>query len=84
MQEGTTKQFLPVNNVYVYFRMHEKQTVMVVINNSDKDQTVKLENYQEVIKAFQTATEVFTKKAVSLKESTFTISAKTATIYELN
>ncbi len=84
VQQGTTKQFLPVNNVYVYFRMHEKQTVMVVINNSEKDQTINLENYQEVIKSFQTATEVFTKKAVSLKESMFTISAKTATIYELN
>ena len=34
---GKLKQFIPENNLYVYFRYNDKESVMVVLNNSDKE-----------------------------------------------
>jgi hypothetical protein len=42
-------QFLPENNVYVYFRYDEKDTVMVIINNSNQTQSLKLERFTEIL-----------------------------------
>jgi glycosidase len=41
IHEGKLVQFLPENNVYVYFRVKGKEKVMVVINNSDKEEKIK-------------------------------------------
>ncbi|RZJ71586.1 glycoside hydrolase family 13 protein [Flavobacterium sp.] len=82
IHNGKTLQFIPENNVYVYFRYDEKETIMVVINNSDKAQTFKTARFQQGIKNFATGTDVISGKSINLKQD-ISIAPKTAWILEL-
>jgi glycosidase len=78
---GKTMQFVPQNNVYVYFRYTDDSTVMVVINNNAETQTLDLKRFQEVIKAHKTGTDIISEVQISL-ENTLRIDAKTTMIVE--
>jgi glycosidase len=83
VHEGKTLQFLPENNVYVYFRIHEQQVVMVVMNNSDMEQTIDLSRFQEGIANFTTAKNVMSGENRSLLDQQWKIPATTLSIFEL-
>ncbi|MFT3844495.1 MAG: alpha-amylase family glycosyl hydrolase [Lacibacter sp.] len=72
IKTGKLMQFLPVDGVYVYFRYDEKQTVMCVMNTSDKEVTVDLSRFAERIKSFTTAYDVVTGVKFQL-EKTLTV-----------
>lgn len=80
---GKTKQYLPENNVYVYFRYTENKSVMVVINNSDKPQTFGTARFQESIQNFTNGREVISGQTINLK-SDVNIQPKSSMILELN
>jgi glycosidase len=80
---GKTKQYLPDNNVYVYFRYTETESVMVVINNSDKNQTMNLARFDESTKNYTSGKDVLSGKSLNLKDKTFEVPAKTSFIFEL-
>ncbi|TRX39415.1 glycoside hydrolase family 13 protein [Flavobacterium restrictum] len=80
---GKTTHYIPENNVYVYFRYTAQKTVMVVVNNSDKNQTVKTKRFQENIQNFNTGTDVLTGKSVDLKTD-MNIDSKSVLLLELN
>jgi glycosidase len=81
---GKTIQFVPENNVYVYFRYLDDQAVMVMLNNSDEeDRSVSGERFTEVLSNYSKGMDVMTGESVSSFE-TFDIPAKTARIIELN
>jgi glycosidase len=46
---GKMKHYVPVNNVYVYFRYNQSESVMVIINNSPNSQTFKTNRFSESI-----------------------------------
>lgn len=48
--QGNTKQYIPEDGVYVYFRYTEGEVVMVAINQNDKSVTIDLDRYAEVLK----------------------------------
>ena len=79
---GKTKQYLPQDNVYVYFRYNEQKTVMVVMNNSNENRTFKTERFQESIQNFKSGKEVISGKIIDLKNDV-SIAAKSAYILEL-
>lgn len=79
---GKTTQYIPENNVYVYFRYNETETVMVVINDSNETRTFKTDRFAENIKSFTTGTDVVSGKNVDLKADV-SIEAKSAWILEL-
>ena len=54
-------QYLPVDGLYVYFRYDDKQTVMCVMNTSDKEQVVDFSKYTERTAGFSEATDVINK-----------------------
>ncbi|MEX0720933.1 MAG: glycoside hydrolase family 13 protein [Balneolaceae bacterium] len=83
IHEGKLIHFIPQDNVYVYFRTHEEQTVMVVMNNNDE--TIELENqaFQEVLKNFTKAENVLDGTETSIGKS-FTVEGKVTRIWELN
>jgi glycosidase len=83
VHEGKTLQFLPENNVYVYFRIHEQQVVMVVMNNSDMEQTIDLSRFQEGISNFTTAKNVMSGENRSLLDQQWKIHATSLSIFEL-
>lgn len=82
IHNGKTTQYLPEDNVYVYFRYNDTQTVMVVINNNSEVRTLKTSRFAESIKSFTSGTDVISGKIVSLNGG-LTIEPKSSFILEL-
>lgn len=80
---GELLQFLPDNEVYVYFRYNDTETVMVVINNKTEKQTLDLKRFEEGIKSFTKGKDVVSEKEFSLTNS-LEIEGKTALVLELS
>jgi hypothetical protein len=91
IHEGKLMQFVPENNVYVYARYTEPsnlydnpgKVILVVINNSIKDETIRWDRYQEIIKGKESGVDVITNQTVNFDLKTTIIPAKTAYILEL-
>ncbi|WP_106916266.1 glycoside hydrolase family 13 protein [Chryseobacterium aurantiacum] len=79
---GKTKNFVPKDGVFTYFRYNDKESVMVVINNNTKDQTLDLKYFEESLKGFSKGKEVISGKEFMLQNN-MTIPAKTSLIIEL-
>ena len=79
---GKMMHYIPENNVYVYFRYNDTETVMVVMNNNTDKQTIKLNHFKESIKNYQTGTDVLSGKQINLKDD-LEIEGKSALILEL-
>jgi len=79
---GKTKNFFPQNDVFVYFRYNEKESVMVVLNNSDAEQAVDVKHFAESLKAFTKGKDILSDKEFSIREN-FKIPAKTSMVVEL-
>lgn len=80
---GKTLHYLPWDNVYLYFRYNDKETVMVVINNSAEAKTFKTNRFAEGIKTFKTGKDVLTGKSITLAND-INIEPKSVLILELN
>ncbi|HLA57072.1 MAG TPA: glycoside hydrolase family 13 protein [Flavobacterium sp.] len=79
---GKMKHYIPENNVYVYFRYNDKESVMVVINNSTEKQVFKTARFQESLTDFKRGKDVVTGKTIDLSNE-ITIEPKSAFILEL-
>lgn len=79
---GKTTHYIPENNVYVYFRYTDTKTVMVVVNNSDNNQTIKTNRFQENIEKFSIGKDILSSKTIDLKQD-LTIESKSVLILEL-
>ncbi|PRB04452.1 alpha-amlyase [Chryseobacterium sp. MYb7] len=82
IHNGKTKNFVPQDGVFVYFRYNDKESVMMVINNNEKDQTLDLKRFAESLNGFTKGKEIISGKEISLQNS-MNISAKTPLIIEL-
>lgn len=82
IHNGKTTHYIPENNVYVYFRYNEKESVMVVVNNNEEKQTFKTNRFAENIKKYQSGKDIFTEKTFDLKND-ITIDGKSVMILEL-
>lgn len=79
---GKTTQYIPQDNVYVYFRYSDAETVMVVLNNSAEQKTFTTSRFSESIKDLKNGKDVITGNSISL-EKEITIAPKSALILEL-
>ena len=79
---GKLLQYLPENNVYVYFRYNETERVMVVINNNLEDQELDLARYAEGLKGLSSGKDIISEKQIDLSKS-LKIKGKTSLIIEL-
>lgn len=79
---GSFTQFLPQNNVYVYFRHNENETVMVILNNSSEEQRIDPKRFSEVINKKKYGVEVTSGVKIDFDKDV-KISGKTAYILEL-
>ena len=64
LKTGKLMQYVPYDGLYVYFRYDEKQTIMCVMNTSDKEQTVNTDTYQERTKGFNRVTDILTGNTI--------------------
>ncbi|MBO3098709.1 glycoside hydrolase family 13 protein [Gelidibacter pelagius] len=78
---GKTMQFVPEDNVYVYFRYNTDDKVMIVINNNPEAQTLNLKRFGEMIGTATNGKEILSEERISLEES-LTIDGKTSMIIE--
>ena len=84
IHSGKTKHYMPKEKVYVYFRFNEKENVMVIINNNEKDQTFDLGRFSESIQGITKGKDVISGKEFSISsENKMTISGKSSLILEL-
>ena len=84
IHSGKTKHYMPKEKVYVYFRFNEKENVMVIINNNEKDQTFDLGRFSESIQGITKGKDVVSGKEFSISsENKMTISGKSSLILEL-
>ena len=83
LHTGELLHYLPENNVYVYFRSLEDQTVMVVLNNNPEEQTLDLSRFAEGIKNATTGKELFSQNTLNLDEP-LTVKGKSPLVISLN
>jgi len=80
---GKLKHYIPADGVYVYFRYNVNESVMVVLNNNDKEsKTLQKSKYGESLSGFTKGFDVISGKAIEDLTS-FKIGPKTAMIIEL-
>lgn len=79
---GKMKHYVPVNNVYVYFRYNQSESVMVIINNSIDSQTFKTNRFSESIQNHLGGKDIFTGKMIDLKND-IAIDGKSVLVLEL-
>lgn len=80
---GKLLQYLPQDNVYVYFRYNDTESVMVVINNSPEERELDLSHYSEGLKDFSGGKEVISGKQLSFGK-TLKVDGKTSLLIDLN
>lgn len=63
---GKTRQYLPEDNAYVFFRYDDKESVMVVTNSGASAKTLKLDRYAESIGRYKSGVDVISGKSIGL------------------
>ena len=79
---GKTTHYVPDNNVYVYFRYNEKESVMIIVNNNPEKQTVKTSRFNENIQNYTSGKDVISGKSLNVKND-IEIDGKSVLILEL-
>jgi len=79
---GKLTHYIPENNVYVYFRHNDSETVMVIVNNSKDNQKVNLSRFEENIKNFTAGNDILSNQKFNLKQE-LSIDGKSSLILEL-
>jgi len=82
IHNGRTMQFVPQNNVYVYFRYNDSERVMVVLNNSTDAQSLELSRFAEMIKESKYGQEILSGNEIEFN-GTLKVEAKSSMIIEL-
>lgn len=82
IHHGKTMHFLPENNIYVYFRYNDDESVMVIINNNPEDQQLNTARFAERLGGFSKGKDILGGREISLKNN-IEIKGKTSLIVEL-
>lgn len=82
IHNGLLTQYVPENDIYVYFRYNKSEKIMVVMNNNETDQTLKIDRYAESINDKTKGIDLMTGKSYDLKVNII-IPKQTALIMEL-
>ncbi|WNJ19671.1 glycoside hydrolase family 13 protein [Pontibacter sp. G13] len=80
--QGQLTQFVPEDGVYVYFRHHEDQTVMVLMNQQQETREMDLHRFSECMRNHTTAKNVETGEIIESLDS-LSLPATSITILEL-
>ncbi len=63
--EGNLIHFIPENDVYVYFRATDSQSVMVILNKNENELILNTERYSEGLKDFSSALDVLSGERIT-------------------
>ncbi len=62
VHNGKLVQFIPENEVYVYFRQNEEQTVMVILHNGYQPKVLRTERFNEILRDFSSGVDIIAEK----------------------
>jgi glycosidase len=82
LQSGKMIQFIPENGLYVFFRINEQKTVMVVCNNNPKSAVLPTAKFAECIQNFKSGTEITSGKVFDIQKE-IAVEGKTVLLLEL-
>jgi glycosidase len=84
LQTGKLMQFVPQDDIYVYFRYNAepKGTVMVIVNNTEKEKTLNTDRFAERTAGITTAKNVITGENINFQN--IKVPAKTTLVLVLN
>lgn len=83
VHQGKMIHFSPQNNCYVYFRIHQDQKIMVVVNRNEQEQSIDFSRFKEVLNTQNFGIDVLTNQKIMLTPE-FKIKAKTALILDVS
>ncbi len=81
VQRGRLIQFIPRDDVYVYFRVLDGQAVMVALNNGEYVRTIDYGRYNEILGDYNYARDVVSGKKEDIKE--IKLAPYSARVFEL-
>jgi neopullulanase len=58
IHNGKLTHFIPVDNVYVYFRHNNEETIMVVLNGQNEPRSLDMSRFSELVDGYNTAHDV--------------------------
>lgn len=79
---GSLTHFIPEDEVYVYFRSNEQQTVMVVLHNGKKAKMLSTHRFNEILKNYSSGVDIITRKTLNDLDS-IRLAPRSAMIIEL-
>lgn len=82
IHKGKTMHFIPKNDCYVYFRYTDEKTVMIIINNNEKQMELDCTRFNEILSQFKTGYDIISEKTINNLE-TISIPEKSSMIIEL-
>ncbi|MGB0525020.1 MAG: alpha-amylase family glycosyl hydrolase [Flammeovirgaceae bacterium] len=82
VHQGELLHFVPQDDVYVYFRVHAEQTVMVILNAGKAKSEVDWSRFAEVLSNFKSGKDVISGKHFAFDKEAG-LAAKTAYVIEL-
>ena len=80
--KGGMVHFCPVNGCYVYARMHEGKTVLVILNGTTKSQKLPMHHFAEVVGEIGLVTDLTSGRQVDL-QGTLELMPRESLILEL-
>lgn len=83
IHDGQLMHFVPEAGSYVYFRYDESQTFMVILNQSQRTETLDLERFDEVLKGRRVLRNVLSGSPANDAEATLTVPAHAAWVLEV-
>ncbi len=82
IKTGKLMQYVPEEGVYVYFRYDARQTVMCIMNPTDKEMELSTARFEERLKGFAKAKDIITGQSATITDK-MKIPAKTQLVLEL-
>jgi glycosidase len=79
---GKMMQFVPQDNIYVYFRYDAKQTIMVTMNGNNKEMKLDASRFDELMKGKMKAKNILTDQSFQITKD-ITLPALTTLVLEL-
>jgi glycosidase len=81
LHTGKMVQFIPRDNVYIYFRMNDQKTVMVLMNNSTDQRKPDMLRFEECLKGKRNGKDVIT--GVNMDLNALTLPGKSVFVLEI-
>jgi glycosidase len=81
LHRGKMIQFIPHDNLYVYFRLNEEKTVMVILNNSGHTSDVDVSRFEECLNGRRTGRDIMKGTEVDLHQ--LSLAPKSSLVLEI-